>query len=181
MEKHSLINIFAIFFKLGLFSFGGGYAMVLMIQREVVDKHKWVTSEEFMDMLSVAQSAPGPFIINTSIMVGHRLRGLSGATFAAIGALLPAFVVMSIIATMFTQFSDNEIVQRIFKGVRPAAVALILAAVVVLAKKVQCWTYFVSIIVAISIYLGVSPLLIITGAIIFAIVYTYSNRKKIIK
>lgn len=176
-----LLKIFSVFFKLGTFSFGGGYAMVLMIQREVVDKQKWLTLEEFIPMLALAQSAPGPMVVNTAIIVGYRLQKKWGALLAAVGAILPAFIIMLVIALLFSRVADNEIVQRAFMGIRPAVASLILASVIVFAQKAKKWSYPISLAVAGAIYFGVSPLLIILAGAIFGVAYAYCNSKKLIK
>lgn len=178
---NELLKIFSVFFKIGAFSFGGGYAMVLIIQREVVDKHKWITLEEFIPMLALAQSAPGPMVVNTAIIVGYRLHKKWGAMWAALGSILPAFIIMLAIALLFSKVSDNEVVQRAFMGIRPAVASLILASVVIFAQKTKKWSYPISLGVAVAIYYGVSPLLIILGGVIFGVMYAYFNRKKLIK
>lgn len=179
MEK--LHKIFTVFFKIGAFSFGGGYAMVLIIQREVVDKHKWLTLEEFIPILALAQSAPGPMVVNTAIITGYRLSKKRGAMIAALGSVLPAFLIMLAIALLFSKIADNEIVQRAFMAIRPAVAALILTPVIVFAKKTKKWTYPISLGVAVSIYYGLSPLLIILGGIVVGVVYAYYNGKKLIQ
>lgn len=179
MEK--LHKIFSVFFKIGAFSFGGGYAMVLIIQREVVDKHKWLTLDEFIPILALAQSAPGPMVVNTAIITGYRLCKKRGAMIAALGSVLPAFLIMLAIALLFSKIADNEIVQRAFMAIRPAVAALILTSVIVFAKKTKKWTYPISLGVAVSIYYGVSPLLIILAGIIAGVGFAYYNGKKLIK
>lgn len=176
-----LLKIFRVFFKIGTFSFGGGYAMVLLIQREVVDKQKWISLEEFIPMLALAQSAPGPMVVNTAIIIGYRIKKLWGAMIASLGAILPAFIIMLIVAKLFSSISDNEVVERVFKGIRPAVVSLILTPVIVFAQKVKRWTYIVSLAVAIAIFYGVSPLLIILGGVLAGLLYAYRNRKKLMQ
>ena len=173
-----LTKIFLVFFKLGAFSFGGGYAMILLIQREIIDKQKWMETADFLPILALAQSAPGPMVVNTAISIGYRMRKTPGALIAALGSILPSFLTMLFIAILFKEVSDNEVVERIFKGIRPAVVSLILTAVIAFAKSVKRWTYIVSIATALAIFYGISPLLIIIGGIITGVIYTYINRKK---
>lgn len=173
------LKIFLTFLKIGAFSFGGGYAMVLLIQREVVDKEKWIDVDEFLPMLALAQSAPGPMVVNTAIIIGYRIKKSRGAFVASMGAILPSFVIMLVIALFFSQISSNEVVERIFKGIRPAVVSLILVPVIMFAKKIKRWNYVVSLSVAVAIFYGVSPLLIILGGIIVGVAYAYINRKKL--
>ncbi|MCR4402688.1 MAG: chromate transporter [Firmicutes bacterium] len=120
-----LLTMFWSFFKIGAFTFGGGYAMVPMIQKEVVESKKWVTSEEFIDMLGLAQTAPGPVAVNTSVFVGYRKAGYAGAVVAVVGATLPSFLVILAIAAFFAGIRSLPAVEAAFAGVRPAVVALV--------------------------------------------------------
>lgn len=178
MKNDRLIDIFSVFFKIGAFSFGGGYAMVLVIQREVVEKQKWLTNEEFISMLALAQSAPGPMVVNTSIMIGFKLQKTKGALMAALGSILPSFLILLTIALVFSHIADNEIVRRLFMGIRPAVASLILTSAIIFAKKNRWWTYPISIAAAYCIYIGISPLLLILMAAIFGLGYTYYKIRK---
>lgn len=177
-----MFDIFRVFFKIGAFSFGGGYAMVLVIQREVVEKQKWLDNEEFVSMLALAQSAPGPMVVNTSIMIGYKLHKVKGALLAALGSILPSFLILLTIALLFSQVADNDIVRRLFMGIRPAVASLILTSAIVFAKKHKWWTYPISVATAFAIYVGISPLLLILIAAIFGVGYTfYKIRKERVK
>ncbi len=123
-----LLQMFWSFFKIGAFTFGGGYAMVPLIQKEVVDARGWVTGEEFIDMLSLAQTAPGPVAVNTSVFVGYRKASIPGAMAAVAGATLPSFVVILALATVFSQVRHLPATQAAFSGIRPAVVALVAGA-----------------------------------------------------
>ncbi len=170
-----LWRIFKIFFKIGSLSFGGGYTMVLVIQREVVERYKLVHMMEFMSMLALAQSAPGPLVVNTAIMVGHKLKGIRGSIVAAIGAILPSFLVMLTIAIIFGVVADNEYLRRFFMGVRPAVSALILTSVILFARRLKVWSYTVVLATAAAIYYGISPLIVIATAILLGIIYTFTK------
>lgn len=130
-----LLEIFLTFFKVGSFTIGGGYAMLPIIQQEVVDKKKWLGEEEFLDSIAVTNSLPGPLAINCATFVGYRTAGLPGAVSAALGAVMPSFLIILIIATFFGSIKDNAVVQDIFAGIRPAVVALIAYALVKLVKS----------------------------------------------
>lgn len=130
-----LLDIFLTFFKVGSFTIGGGYAMLPIIQQEVVDKKKWLGEEEFLDSIAVTNSLPGPLAINCATFVGYKTAGLPGAVSAALGAVMPSFLIILIIATFFSSIKDNAIVQDIFAGIRPAVVALIAFALVKLVKS----------------------------------------------
>ena len=110
---------FITFFKIGMFTLGGGYAMIPIIEAEVVDKHKWISKEEFLDLIAIAQSCPGVFAINISIFIGYKLRKVKGAIAASIGTALPSFLIILMIAIFFSKFKDNPVVAAIFRGIRP--------------------------------------------------------------
>ena len=168
------LQLFSTFFKIGLVTFGGGYAMIPMIEADVVDKYKWVGKEQFLDLLAIAQSCPGVFAINISIFIGYKLRGVRGAMAAAFGTALPSFLIILLIAMFFHQFQDNEIVASIFRGIRPAVVALIAVPTFNLAKNAHLtWaTAWIPVVGALAIWaLGVSPIIIILAAGLFGWMY----------
>ena len=125
-----LWEIFWSFFKIGLFTFGGGYAMIPLIQREVIDHRKWIPASEFLDLLTLAQSVPGPIAINTAVFVGYKRSGLRGACASLLGAVLPSFLIILAIALFFAGIRQNPVVDAAFKGMLPAVVALIIAPLV---------------------------------------------------
>ena len=161
------IDSFKTFFKIGLFTFGGGYAMIPMIESEVVDKKKWVEKEEFLDMIAIAQSCPGVFAINASIFIGYKLRKTRGAICTSLGTALPSFLIILLIAMFFHSFMDVPWVAAMFRGIRPAVVALIAVPTFNLAKSAKislsnCWIPIVS---ALLIWgIGVNPIYIIIAA-----------------
>ena len=119
------LKLFYTFAKIGMFTIGGGYAMIPLIEREIVKK-KWMSKEEFMEMFALTQSLPGVFAVNISIFVGYKLHKVIGSLVCALATILPSFVIMMLIAMFFARFQDNEVMIRIFNGIRPAVVALIL-------------------------------------------------------
>jgi chromate transporter len=141
--------------------------MIPLIEDKVVNKKQWVTKEELLDLIAVAQSCPGVFAANISIFIGYKLNKVKGALSACLGAVLPSFLIILLIAMFFHQFSDNPIVQSIFNGIRPAVVALIAVPTFKLAKSAKitltnCW---IPIAGALAIWaLGVSPILVILVA-----------------
>ena len=165
---------FKTFFKIGMFTLGGGYAMIPLIEAEVVDRYKWVSKEEFLNLIAIAQSCPGVFAINISIFIGYKLRKTAGAITAALGTALPSFLIILLIAMFFSRFKDNPVVAAIFRGIRPAVVALIAAPTFRLAMSAHlswanCW---IPIAGALLIWLlGVSPIYIILAAGIGGWVY----------
>ena len=163
-----------VFFKIGAFTFGGGYAMIPLIRNEVVGNKKWIDDDEFIDMLALAQSAPGPISLNTAIFVGNKRLGFKGSLFSSAGIILPSFVIILIIAIVFTQFKENPIVESIFKGIRPAVVALIAAPLLGLSKSagVKLRNLWIPIVVVIAVWLlKISPVYIVLGSIIFGVLY----------
>ena len=149
------LEAFGIFFKIGAFTIGGGYAMVPLIENEIVTKRNWISKDDFIDLLAIAQSAPGILAVNISIFIGYKLRGIRGSLVTALGTVLPSFVIILAIAMFFHNFKDNPIVERIFKGIRPAVVALIAAPTFSMAKsaKVNRYTLWIPVVSALLIWL----------------------------
>lgn len=145
-EHTRLRGLFATFFKIGAFTFGGGWAMISIIEREIVDKHRWLDKQEFLDLLAVAQAVPGILAVNISVVVGDKLRGFKGSLAAALGTIAPSFMIILAIAMFLTPetITSNPTLTAIFKGLRPAVVALIVAPVISSAKASHigwktCW------------------------------------------
>ncbi len=132
-----LRELFITFAKIGAFTFGGGWAMISIIEREVVDKKQWLERSEFLDLLAVAQSLPGILAVNISVVVGDKLRGLKGAIVASSGTILPCFLIILLIAMFLTPETiiESPTLSAIFKGIRPVVVALILAPVFTTARS----------------------------------------------
>ena len=155
---------FRTFFRIGAFTIGGGYAMIPLIESEVVDKHRWIDRKEFVDIIAIAQSCPGVFAINMSVFIGYKLKRLPGAVSAALGTALPSFIIILLIAMFFVNFQDNPVVESVFRGIRPAVVALIAAPTFSLAKsaKISLATCWIPIASALAIWLmGVNPVFVI--------------------
>ena len=176
-----LLTMFGSFFKIGLFTFGGGYAMVPIIQREVIDRRGWVDRDEFVELLTLAQSAPGPIALNTSVFVGYKMRGYAGALAALLGVVVPAFTVILIVAIYFAQFRENVYVNAAFKGMRPAVVALIVSPIVSLSRGMGAWKYVLAAAVALFVWWsGVSPIwLIIVAAAVGIAIELFNSRKHV--
>lgn len=167
----SLMRLFATFFKIGAFTFGGGWAMISIIEREIVDKYHWIDRNEFLDLLAVAQSLPGILAVNISVAVGDKLRGLKGSIFAAAGTIAPSFMIILLIAMFLTPdlITNNPVISSIFKGIRPVVVALIVAPVITSARSagINWRTVWFPIVVALLIW---SKLPIISNPILFIII-----------
>ena len=175
-ELGTLWTMFLSFAKIGTFTLGGGYAMIPLIEREVVTSHKWIKDDEFLDMVVLAQTAPGILAMNISILVGNRIAGKRGAVVAALASGLPSFVIILLFAMFLTRFQDNEIVNKMFSAIRPAVVALIAVPVFSLAKgaKVSMKNVWIPVATAILIWgFSLSPIYIIIATIIAGIAVAY--------
>ncbi len=190
MTGNIYFQLFFTFFKIGAFTFGGGWAMISIIQREIVDKHHWIEQEEFLDLLAIAQSMPGILAVNISVVMGDRLKGVKGSVTAALGTILPSFAIILAIAVFLTPdtIKNNEVISRIFKGIRPAVVALIIAPVLTTAKSAGIgWkTVIIPVAVALGVYSGLpvisNPILyIVLGAVGGYVYHQHSLSKKISK
>ncbi|MCD7977495.1 MAG: chromate transporter [Tannerellaceae bacterium] len=166
-------TLFITFVKIGAFTIGGGYAMLPLIQREVVDRG-WMSKEDFIDLFAVAQSLPGIFAVNISIFVGYKLKKITGSVVCALGTILPSFFIILAIALFFTQIQDNVWVEKIFKGLRPAVVALIAVPCITTARSVKLSkkTIIIPVVAALLIWqLGISPVYVILAAIAGGLYY----------
>ena len=130
------LELFVTFLQIGAFSFGGGYAMFTMIEREVVEKHKYLTHDELMDVFAIAESTPGPSAINSATFIGYKIAGVFGSFCATFGVVLPSFAIISIISLVLREFSDIKAVQYAFNGIRAGVLALIIKALYSMYKKV---------------------------------------------
>lgn len=168
-------ELFTTFFKIGTFTIGGGYAMIPLIQREVVERRRWLTDTEMLDVIALSQTMPGILAANIAALVGQRLRGTRGALTAVLGNILMPIVFILLIALFFRQFKDNPTVEAIFMGIRPAVVALIAAPVFTLARKagVTLRTIWIPLLAALLISLfGISPVLVILIALVIGWIYS---------
>lgn len=161
------MEIFWSFLKIGAFTFGGGYAMIPLIQYEVISRRGWLTEQEFIDLLTIAQTAPGPIALNTAVFVGYKFRRYWGALAAVLGVVIPSFAIILVIAMFFAGIRNNVWVDAAFKGMRPAVVALIVAPIVGLTKGMHWVGLSIALATAVTVwYFGFSPIwLIIAGAI----------------
>ena len=160
-------SLFTTFFHIGLFTIGGGYAMIPLIEQKVVEEKQWLSREELLDLMAVAQSCPGVFAVNIAIFIGYKLRGTWGAILATMGCALPSFLIILSIALFFRQFQDNPWVARAFRGIRPCVVALIAAPTFRMAQtaKINRYNIWIPVLCAFFIWaFGVSPVWVIVAA-----------------
>lgn len=178
------LQLWLTFMKIGAFTFGGGWAMISIIEREIVDHHKWIAKDEFLDLLAISQAMPGILAVNIAVVIGDRLRGVKGSIAAALGTILPSFVIILAIAIFLTPdtIKNNEVLSSIFKGIRPAVVALIIAPVITTARtaKINWKTIIIPVAVALLIYSGLpvvsNPILyIVLGGLGGYIYYSHTH------
>ena len=178
----SLGKIFWIFAKIGAFTIGGGIPMIAAIKKELVER-QWLTDEDFIDIITLAQTAPGLFAVNIAILTGHKLRGTKGSIVATIGSALPPFIIILLVAMFFTSYKDNEYVIKAFKGIRPAVVALIGVPMLDMLRstRMRWWSWLIVVSsMTLVCLLRVSPIYILICVIaIAAFVSWYNNKKEV--
>ena len=176
----SLWQIFLVFGKIGAFTIGGGIPMIAAIKSELVER-KWLNNEDFIDIITLAQTAPGLFAVNISILTGHRLRGTKGSVVATIASCLPPFLIILLVAMFFTTFRDNEYVIKAFKGIRPVVVALIGVPMTDMLKstKMRWWSWLIVVgSMTLVCFLKVSPIYILICVIAMALFISWWNERR---
>jgi len=172
-------QLFWSFFKIGALTFGGGYAMIPVIQHELIERKRWISSEEFVELLAIAQTSPGPISLNTGVFVGYKLRGIPGALFSLLGTVLPSFIIILLIAVFFSDYARYPLVESAFKGMRPAVVALIAAPVYNMLKGQGYAKIVLAGAVAVTIgFLGVSPMWFLLAGAAGGIAYGILRKDK---
>ena len=177
----TLLELFFIFARIGGFTFGGGYAMLPMMQKELVEKKKWTTNDDLMDYFAIGQCTPGIIAVNTATFVGYKTKGVAGALAATFGVIAPSIVIVGCIAAFISNFQDLEIVQHAFGGIRAAVVALILNAILKLAKKsvVDIATFIIFLAVTLlSVFTDVSPVIFVVAAAVCGLTLKLHGEKK---
>ena len=171
----SLSALFRSFFKIGLFTFGGGYAMIPLIEAEIINRRGWLARDEFMELLTL-----GPIAINTSVFIGYKTRGVAGAAAAVCGAVLPSFICILVIAIFFAQVRHNVVVDAAFKGMRPAVVALIVVPTIALARGMHPALIVVAVATALAVWwFGLSPIWLIAAGAAAGILWTVKLGKEV--
>ena len=173
-------SIFWSFLKIGAFTFGGGYAMIPIIQHEVINRRKWLTEREFSDLLTLAQAAPGPISLNTAVFVGYKQRNYLGAMAAITGVVIPSFVIILVVAMFFANIRHNHWVDAAFRGMRPAVVALIVAPIVGLTKGMRWWMVAVALFTAVVVWhFGISPIWFLVAGAVAGILWAAYKGKEV--
>lgn len=178
----SLWEIFLVFAKIGAFTIGGGIPMIAAIKSELIERG-WLKDEDFLDIITLAQSAPGLFAVNISILTGYKLRGTKGSVVATIASCLPPFIIILLIAIFFTSFKDNEYVIKAFKGIRPVVVALIGVPMIdmIKATNMRWWSWVIVISSMVLVcFMSVSPIYILICVIVcsLAISHYYELKRR---
>ena len=180
-EKTSLWSLFITFAKVGVMTFGGGYAMLPILEREVVTNHGWAASEEMLDYYAIGQCTPGVIAVNVATFIGNRKRGIPGGIVATLGVIFPSLLIILSLASVLQLFQDNVYVQKAFGGIRIAVCALIASTVIKLAKKTIRSIIAAVITIAtlcLELFLGVSPVIIVASVIVFGLIMYFAIREK---
>lgn len=179
LNLKEILLMFWAFFKIGAFTLGGGFAMIPLMKVEMVDKQKWIGEEEFLDVIAITQSVPGAVAINASMSIGYRVAGLLGAVIATLGTILPSFIIILCIALFYSGMKSNKIVKKVFKGIYPTIVVLILSAALNLkkaaVKDVKSMFIVVVSIIALLVF-KIHPIIVIIVSGIFGMIFSQSQR-----
>ena len=180
-KKTSLWTLFITFAKVGVMTFGGGYAMLPILEREVVKNHNWTTSEQMLDYYAIGQCTPGIIAVNVSTFIGYKTRGILGAIVATFGMVFPSLVIITALASVLKMFQDNVYVKKAFAGIRIAVCALMVTAVIGLVRKAVSNIPTAIVAVAallLQLLLGVSPVIIVICTVAFGLIMYFSTTKR---
>ena len=180
---HKNLELFLTFMKIGAFTFGGGYAMIPLIQKEVCENKKWLSEKDISDIVAISESTPGPIAINAATFVGYKTSGFLGACMATLGVVLPSFLIISIISLILTQFQSIKAVRYAFMGIRAAVLALILKALWMMfnqvKKKKKAVSYVImGIALILTAFLKIDAVFVIIGCGLFGLLWSLLNKKE---
>ncbi|MBQ0059769.1 MAG: chromate transporter [Lachnospiraceae bacterium] len=183
-EKTSLLKLFLAFAKVGVMTFGGGYAMLPILQREIVENNHWATNEDLTNYFAIGQSTPGVIAVNTATFIGHKERGILGGIAATLGVVFPSLIIITLLAGLISHFADNIYVQKAFNGIRICVCVLILNAIVKLWKSAikgaMSFIIFLLAVLAVLI-LDASPVILVVCGIVIGVIYELINSRKAVK
>ena len=180
MKKY--LTLFWTFFKIGLFTFGGGYAMISIIHKESVEKNKWISEDDMNNIIVVAESTPGPIAINSATFIGYKVGKFLGAVFAIIGVVLPSLIIITLISIFLDKFKDLKVIEYAFEGIRAAIIILMVEAIFKLSKPLNKNALFYSLLVIsfiLNFFFGVSAIILIITGIVLGIIRELINSKKV--
>ena len=166
-----LFTLFFVFLKIGLFTFGSGYAMLALAEKELVELHKWLTPEQFSDAVALSEVTPGPIMVNLATFVGVKQQGIPGAIMATLGLIIPPIILIILITKFYINYRDNHLVKRVFLGLRPAILGLIITVVIKLGKTslIDFRSGLLALMVIVLIFSGLHPIIAMVGAGLFGI------------
>ena len=179
-----ILRLFYIFFKIGAFTFGGGYAMIPLISKEVVENENWITDDDILEIVAIAESTPGPIAINSATFVGYRVAGFWGAFFATLGVVLPSFIIILLISAILNEFKENRFVQYAFNGIRVGVLALIVKALWTMYQKApKNWVSYIVMAGAFitTAFLDISILWVLLGCALFGLVTSFIAERRAAK
>ena len=175
------LHLLLTFMKIGAFTFGGGYAMIPLIQRETVENKKWITDDDILEIIAIAESTPGPIAINSATFIGYKVGGVIGAFCATLGVVIPSFSIIFIISMVLREFQEYDVVRYAFEGIRAGVLALIVKALYGMYKKCQkgLWAYIIMVLaLVLSAFVSVPVYFIILGsAVIGLVTFLLANRR----
>lgn len=181
MKTKDCLKLFTSFFKIGLFTFGGGYAMLPMIQREITEKYGWATEEEVLDYYAIGQTTPGIIAINTATFIGYKKAGIAGAISATLGMVGPSLIIITALSSLIITYRDNEYVTKALRGIQGAVVALVGVSIVKMGKKAftSIFTYILGVIgFALLFILKLPTYAIVLGTIAFSLLYIFVSKRR---
>ena len=185
MNKNSIIykslDLFKVFFKIGLFTFGGGYAMIPFIQKEIVEKNGWITDEEILDMFAIAEATPGVIAVNTATFIGFKIAGFFGSLFATLGVVLPSFIIILIIAYFIKDFLSITIIANAFKGIRAGVIVLIIGAIIKFSKSTDKNIFNITLAIIafyLSAFTNVNTVIILLCALVTGIIFNVLTKRR---
>ena len=181
MKTKELWRVFASFFRIGAFTFGGGYAMIPLIQKEAVEKRKWITDDDILEIIAIAESTPGPIAINSATFVGYRAAGILGSVCATLGVVLPSFVVILLLSFVLRQFQELQAVRYAFAGIRAGVLALLIKSLYTMYQKSpKGWAAYIVMggsFILTAIF-DINVLFVIIGCAVFGIVTSYAMERR---
>ncbi|MDX1357193.1 MAG: chromate transporter [Clostridia bacterium] len=181
MKFKDCLKLFSAFFKIGLFTFGGGYAMLPMIQREITEKYGWASEEEVLDYYAIGQTTPGIIAINTATFIGYKKAGIAGAIAATLGMVGPSLIIITALSSLIIAYRDNEYVTKALKGIQGAVVALVAVSIVKMGKKAftSAWTYILGITGFLMLFIVKLPTYaIVLGTILLSLVFIFISKRR---
>ena len=181
-KENRKLELFTTFFKIGAFTFGGGYAMIPLIQKEVCENKKWLTDDDILEIVAIAESTPGPIAINSATFVGYRTAGFLGALCATLGVVLPSFLIITIISMVLREFSSYKAVRYAFFGIRAGVLALIIKALISMYKKCpkNFFSYFIAAAAFIfAAFTDINAVFIIIGCALAGLIYFLTAANKV--